>query len=91
MLNKPEHDLARAFCRIARERSTEGEWVWARDVYYASLAQCPMNQFVVKIRTTDFQPRRLTRVIGDVMAAEFPDLEKKKDPNRFVYFRVHPA
>jgi hypothetical protein len=26
-----------------------------------------------------------------VMAAEFPDLEKKKEPNRFVYFRVRPT
>jgi len=86
MLNKPEHDLARAFCKIVRKRSTEGEWVWARDVYYTSLAQCPTNQFVIKITTTDFQPRRLSRVIEDVMAAEFPDLEKKKEPNRLVYF-----
>ncbi len=91
MLNKPEHDLARATLRFVRRESTGGKWIWAADAVRAAKEELPTNAYLIRCYN---KPKwSFTQTLIDVMNEEFPDIKRcKRGPRQtdLVYFRVIP-
>jgi hypothetical protein len=72
--------------RFVRRHSTHGNWIWANKAWRACWPKYPTNPYVVK--SGDKPGRDFSQALIDVMNAEFLDIERMKDSNRYVYFRV---
>lgn len=83
-------DFGRQFLRIV-ERQSRGEWVPARDVFKAAILEHSDNPYVAYLTENTARQIKVTHVVEERRAAEFPGIERRKDGTHQgarVYYRT---
>ncbi|WP_150126072.1 hypothetical protein [Brevundimonas sp. LM2] len=85
-------EFGRQFLRIV-ERRSRGDWIPARDVFKAAVLEHADNPYVTYLTENTARQIKVTYVVEERRAAEFPGIERRKDGTHQsgrVYYRTVP-
>jgi hypothetical protein len=72
-------DFARLMLQTLEQRGPEGEWIAVRELYEQTAARHPAHAYVGLVAAKPARRNALTSTLERLRAAEFPDIERRKD------------
>jgi hypothetical protein len=72
-------DFARLMLQTLEQRRPEGEWIAVRELYEQTAARHPAHAYVGLVAAKPARRNALTSTLERLRAAEFPDIERRKD------------